>query len=335
MLPGFYRHNYNLLFTDMKRFLTISVAALCSFSFLSLFARAAWPLELMTHFRPHYFLLLTLLSSALLAIPAYRPAYKTALCGLLFAGLNAALAWHYLLPATLPSTDRPTLKLLSSNLNFSNQRTDLVAQLINDEQPDVVVLSEFTYTHQHQLHGLLTSFRHHWLQPRSDGFGIALLSNIPISKHSVIQLANVQTPQIEVDLLWSGKTIRLLGLHLLSPEIPAGARGRNLQIKALIKRLNSATSIPQILLGDFNITPWSPYYADLLDSTGLLNTAAFASWPSVLGPLGIPIDHCLHTPELITDSKRRGPNVHSDHYPLIVELAWNSFPAKTTTNSSP
>jgi len=42
----------------------------------------------------------------------------------------------------------------------------------------------------------------------------------------------------------------------------------------------------------------------------------------VLVPLlGIPIDHCLVSPEIIVTKRSVGPSVGSDHYPVIIDFS--------------
>jgi endonuclease/exonuclease/phosphatase (EEP) superfamily protein YafD len=75
-----------------------------------------------------------------------------------------------------------------------------------------------------------------------------------------------------------------------------------------------------VLAGDFNTTPWAPGYRALL-STGLDDDGRTrTSWPAFLPFALIPIDHVLVSPQLQVISKRRGPRLGSDHYPIVVEL---------------
>jgi hypothetical protein len=67
-----------------------------------------------------------------------------------------------------------------------------------------------------------------------------------------------------------------------------------------------------ILLGDLNVTPWSPHFRQLLQQTGL---------PAQVPPLRIPLDHCLVSPAFQVIERRVGPRLGSDHLPLIVTLA--------------
>ena len=58
---------------------------------------------------------------------------------------------------------------------------------------------------------------------------------------------------------------------------------------------------------------------------GLINSqrgfGVQATWP-VAGGFAprIPLDHCLHSPDLATVDRRMGPAVGSDHLPLVVVL---------------
>jgi endonuclease/exonuclease/phosphatase (EEP) superfamily protein YafD len=80
---------------------------------------------------------------------------------------------------------------------------------------------------------------------------------------------------------------------------------------------------PLLLAGDFNLTPWSPFYSDFIRATGLVNAARgrLATWPAWLGPLGIPIDHALLRGSLSLVRIASGPDLGSDHLPLKFALA--------------
>ena len=81
---------------------------------------------------------------------------------------------------------------------------------------------------------------------------------------------------------------------------------------------------PLILLGDLNLTPWSPIYGDFIRRSGLVNSsqgrAIHPSWPSFSPLFLIPIDHCLHNDGIAIKSERVGKSVGSDHLPVIVEF---------------
>ena len=88
-----------------------------------------------------------------------------------------------------------------------------------------------------------------------------------------------------------------------------------------------AFSEPTIVAGDFNMTPWSYRLQRLLASAGLRRHATFLrSWPTDRYPqfrLPAPaflIDHVLSTPDIKSVSIRMGPNLGSDHLPVIARV---------------
>jgi endonuclease/exonuclease/phosphatase (EEP) superfamily protein YafD len=75
--------------------------------------------------------------------------------------------------------------------------------------------------------------------------------------------------------------------------------------------------------GDFNLTPFSLKLVKLMRWTGLRAHLTWQfSWPTHMGFPLVLLDNVLTTPDLGTVSARLGPNVGSDHYPVIVELGW-------------
>jgi endonuclease/exonuclease/phosphatase (EEP) superfamily protein YafD len=79
-----------------------------------------------------------------------------------------------------------------------------------------------------------------------------------------------------------------------------------------------------IVVGDFNTTPWSPCFQDLLAAAGLRNATLghgyIGTWPTWFWPALIPIDHVLLKGPLAATTVGRGPAIGSDHYPIIADL---------------
>jgi endonuclease/exonuclease/phosphatase (EEP) superfamily protein YafD len=91
------------------------------------------------------------------------------------------------------------------------------------------------------------------------------------------------------------------------------------------------------VVGDLNVTPWNAAFRHLQRDGGLVSSqhgfglqptwptaASLAPWPPVPGlpaPLRVPIDHLLHTPDLVAVDRRLGPSLGSTHRALEVELA--------------
>ena len=80
--------------------------------------------------------------------------------------------------------------------------------------------------------------------------------------------------------------------------------------------------IPPIIAGDLNATPWSMAFNDLTDRGTRRSTTLRPTWPTALGGwVGIPIDHVLVSHRWRRVDSWRGPNLASDHAPVLVRLA--------------
>jgi endonuclease/exonuclease/phosphatase (EEP) superfamily protein YafD len=71
--------------------------------------------------------------------------------------------------------------------------------------------------------------------------------------------------------------------------------------------------------------PWSQPLRRLTSATGLRSVhdsyGLGGTWPTGIPLLRVPIDNCLVSEGLIALDRRLGPDVGSDHFPLIVDLA--------------
>lgn len=83
---------------------------------------------------------------------------------------------------------------------------------------------------------------------------------------------------------------------------------------------------PRLVIGDFNTTSCPPHFQSFTNTAGLRDSRTGSgiqpTWPALwFHPLQICVDHCLVSPHFIVRNRTTGPNVGSDHYPIIVDLA--------------
>jgi endonuclease/exonuclease/phosphatase (EEP) superfamily protein YafD len=128
---------------------------------------------------------------------------------------------------------------------------------------------------------------------------------------------------------WRGPNgpFTVFGVHLRAPTTPRRAAARNQELRELAAR-SAAVAGPLIVAGDFNTTPYSPYFTEWLEQSGLTDSrrgrSLSISWPTTLPWLGIPIDHVTVNDAFTIVSHRRLPNFDSDHFGVLVELAHRS-----------
>ncbi|NQZ07638.1 MAG: endonuclease/exonuclease/phosphatase family protein [Algicola sp.] len=290
------------------------------FSILSVAQSWHYTFELLAHFKLQYLLACAIFSLLFLLLRQFKTAGVMSLM-LLLNGLYVA-PWYFT-AGPVKQSDKQRLKLIQSNVNSANQDHQKVIELVKTEQPDIFVAQEVNRRWVNQLKAIETLLPYKIVQPRSDNFGIALYSKYPLDKAQVIYLGKANVPSIEVQLSLNQKPLTILATH---PLPPIGAKYyalRNDQFDALVGAVKT-THGPLVLIGDLNVTVWSNSYQKLIDKSGLVNArqgfGLLPSWPSLLPFAMIPIDHCLMSGEFTVIDIQTGPDVGSDHLPLIVEL---------------
>jgi endonuclease/exonuclease/phosphatase (EEP) superfamily protein YafD len=300
----------------VKRVLEALGAATVVASVLPLLATTLWIFELFTHFRVQLVATLALLA----LVFALRRAWRW--CAALAFGLavNVAPLVPYLRPGTTPAA-AATLNVLSVNVQADNDEYAGLVDGIAQTRPDVVLVVEFTERWSERLASLDTEYPHQFLLPKEDKFGIALFSRYPLEAAEELEVGPTST--IDARVATPRGTVRLIGVHLRPPISARRARERNAQLAALVPHVAAAPE-PLIVLGDFNMSPYSPYFASWLEQTGLrdarLGSGPDFTWPTFFPPLGVPIDHCIVSQGLAVAEYRRLPAFGSDHYPVLVRL---------------
>lgn len=218
-----------------------------------------------------------------------------------------------------------SIKVLSWNVLVSNSSSETIKSLIEEADPDVVVLIEVRPGLIEDLEFPKEAFPIVVQQPSWGGEGIAILSRVPDTRVEFVDFAFEYQPGILAKLELNSKPFNLVGLHTLSPVPLYRAAVRDRQIQAVCE-WSEQQSAPVCICGDFNTTPWTRPFQRLLDS-GFEDSRRYVgncpSWPASLGALGIPIDHVLTKGDcrVINRQVIRRP-LGSDHFPVQFELAF-------------
>jgi len=279
-----------------------------------------WVLDLFSHFRVQYFLALSVVSLILL-IPRH---YK---CAGGFGALALVNLWTiaplYFGGSTAPNNAAPRYRALQINVNTGRGEVASVARVLQQYAPDIVLLEEVSARWIYGLRGALEQYPYSKTEPRGDNFGIGLYSKLPFARSEIVSLGPAGVPSVLAELKTPAGLCTVIGTHPLPPVGARNSRFRNEQLGELPALVRTATS-PVLLLGDLNISPWSPHFRRLLRNSGLRDSSRGwgpqPTWPTHNLLLRIPIDHCLHSASVHIAGRLVGPNVGSDHYPVIVDF---------------
>lgn len=220
-----------------------------------------------------------------------------------------------------------SLRVASANLNFENADLSKLLRWVNAPgAPDIVVLQEFTPAHQVQLEdasaeGLRARFPHRSLHPQVDQFGMAILSRYPLLGVEVVTPQDhLQTLRLRAVVDWPVGRFNLTAAHPMPPIGALYARSRDEGLRVEAALLGGA-DLPGILVGDLNDTPWGAGMRsvgiDLKRASGMAPT-----WPNAWGVFSLlPLDHVLVTRGWLRLSSSLGPDIGSDHRPVVAEIA--------------
>lgn len=293
----------------------------CLFTLLGFAGRWSWVFEITSHFRAQYAVLLVGFG----LVVGWQRQFRMATVFLAFAALNFWLLIPFLFgaPVLAATTSTPPVRLLTWNVNSANREFAELPRLLAEHDPDVVVLIEVSPAWERELGRLTNRFPERVIEARDDNFGIALLSRLPLTDARVRYLGAAGFPSITAGLNVGDRRFTLLATHPLPPAGALRARYRDEQLQAVAKWTREQTG-DVIVTGDLNITPWSPVFVDFLQSSGLRNSVEGrglgGTWPAFFPPLRIPIDHFLHTDEVMVTRREVMKAAGSDHLPLLVEF---------------
>lgn len=298
---------------------------------LSLVGYVGWNivLELISHFKLQY-LVTSLLLFGLLLLSRQK---RLILIGLFCVSLmlTELVSW-YIPQAALGGETTGNLRIFLSNVNIQNQSYSKVISLVREERPDIAVFVEVSEAWVKELESLKDILPYSIRKPDTEN-GIAVLSQMPLENTSIEFFGTNKRTSILGNLTINGQVVSLIATHPSPPVKPASFESRNKQLDEISQYIQQLKT-PVLLVGDLNITMWSPYYKRFVSQTGLRNArqgfGILPSWPtketySQIPPalsflLSIPIDHCLISPGIKVVNIRTGPNVASDHRPVITDL---------------
>lgn len=295
-------------------------------------SRYGWPiyLELLSHFQLQYLIIAGIAVVAVGLLRRQIPFWLGLFCVALLA--SQIVPWYWP-PKFLNASNEGNLRILIANVNTQNREYEKVLAVAQAENPDLALFMEVDTAWINQLDGLSTELPYASGEGNPYNTGIILYSRYPLSNTQLIDFSERSTRSVVGTLRVGDRSIALVGTHPLPPVKPSFFQSRNEQLDLVGGYLKDVEG-SKMAIGDFNMTMWSPYYRRFMRLAGLKNArdgfGLLPSWPTgdTYNPIpswitlffSIPIDHCFPSPDLTVTNVRIGPNIGSDHRPVIVDL---------------
>jgi endonuclease/exonuclease/phosphatase (EEP) superfamily protein YafD len=252
-----------------------------------------------------------------------RALFLWAAAGLL---INAALFSSVFATTAIgaSSASAPALTVLAVNVRYENTAYDEVASAVRAANPDIILLSEYLTHHDENLIGRLQQqYPYVASCPRlNTGCDVAIYSRWPFVGDPEATAYSAQAPSAIVThvRLPAGTSVTVAAVHV---DFPGHLAKQSADISWLTEKA-SAWQGPVVIAGDFNLTPWTAMFRRLQRATGLVRHGTLQrSWPVQSFAPNVPfvlLDNVLTTPDIKSVSFRTGPQLGSDHLPVVATL---------------
>ncbi len=277
-------------------------------------------LDLFSHFQLQYAACSLILVVALLGMRSWRWAALALSC--LIWTLWLVVPWY--LPRHQPPLVEANLRIMLVNVLQSNTHYEDVVKQIESIDPDIVVLQEINLIWLENLQSLSDGRPYHIHVPGGVLRGMAIFSSFPLKDLQTEEFGDRMTPSVIATITVDDISVSLVATHPWPPSGQFDYRARNKQLEQ-VGEFMAGRPDPRILIGDLNLSMWSPHYEKLISTTGMKNVRrGFGVMPSFpmdsLALIRVPIDHCLVSNDIQVVICRLGEAMGSDHAPLIVDL---------------
>ena len=300
--------------------LIFGVSVVCLATLLAYGGRWSWACELLVNFRTHFALLLVLALAVAMSIRGWAIAAVAAV-GI---ALNVwPMYGAFFGNSAPPAPNARALRIVEFNVNIANGDLRGIAAYLDSLSADVAVLTELSPANAERLAALLPGLSQRYIAEPDGVWGVVIFSRWPIMDPQPAKQGEViYAARADLDL--GDRQLRLYAAHLNWPVIPATEAVRNAQLQALGRALSECTRAC-IAVGDFNVTPWSSHFRDVLKNPGVHDCAAgrglHGTWNSSFPALlRIRIDQCLVAGAVSIAGTRVGESVGSDHLATISDL---------------
>lgn len=308
-----------------------------------------WWLAWLHNFAPYYFF------PSVLALPLAWRLHAKRLSAILLGVFIIGFVW--LLPrfssVLFPVSDNldiPNLTIVTFNVWGDNSQLDRVISWLSETNADVILLQEIPPAWAGiDIPQLANQYPYQVSQALEfRPWGDAILSRHPIVTHGRYPVEGDFAASELIEITWQGRTIAVYNAHLSIPQrvfprfsLPVSPPFLNMflrydeqvsnsQVDRLLE-IVSTENAPFVIGGDFNLSENAVKYRQLAshlnDSFREAGWGLGATWPNAhtaglpsFIPLLLRIDYIWHSEHFRSLDSFVGPELGSDHFPLVSVL---------------
>ncbi len=226
---------------------------------------------------------------------------------------------------TVPPSCGAGITLLSANLLMVHPDPPVLAAEILAADADILAFQEYSprWEAEFGLDGLMERYPHRVDIVRSDSFGTAIWSRVPLLTASLFELTGL--PQSRATVQIGAGAVEILNVHTLPPR-SLEYLWPHLEALDEIGGWMEDTDQPFIVTGDFNAGAHTAFAARARraadDAWELAGRGPGTTWPNGVFPLPpMRLDHIYLSRDLTVEQIHIGTGSGSDHRPLRAVLA--------------
>lgn len=228
---------------------------------------------------------------------------------------------------------RITFTIAQLNLNYDNPNLQQLLPILGDKKIDLLVIQEASDKEYESFKQLARYYPYSFgiNDTEATPSGMALFSRHPIVEKHLYDMGYKSGHVLEAILQMPGtiSPIQVYELHPVSPRNEILWKRRNTTMATIADKIVASPFTNQIVIGDFNSSPWSSAFINFEKTTQLKNSALgfgyIPSWSySTVSPFSMLssayIDHSLVSDSFKVINKYAQPIEGSDHQLLLTEL---------------
>ena len=222
--------------------------------------------------------------------------------------------------------EAPAIRVMTVNVLQKNDRYEAVLDLVEEVDPDVLLLLEVDDRWLTELASLSEHFSRELLEPLSNTYGMAFYTKLPVERIELRHYVRDDIPSIVADVRLADDTlVRMYGVHPNPPRPGENTTKRDAELILVGDDVRKWDG-PALVFGDMNDVGWSrttnlfqevSRTLDPRKGRGFYSTFdATSSW------LRYPLDYLFHSDHFRLRRIERLPDIGSDHFPLVIDLSF-------------
>ena len=241
---------------------------------------------------------------------------------------------HLYLPLEQVSASDLTFNIAQLNIRYENPHTDDVFSGFLQADYDLIVIQEVSDHRVSDLERLTENYPYSMGSTSLSGYssGHALLSRWPLYHRKIHNLGYADGRILEAQVTPTGfdRPVRILALHPGAPRNRELWEWRNETLAFINREVTRFPRQRQIVIGDLNVSPWSPVFQTLVNDSGLEDSSSgygyIPSWSLFThNPISrflssAYIDHCLVSSDFTIHDKQWRYSDGSDHLLIATRL---------------